>query len=339
MRLASPALRRGLALPLLIYVDGDQSVLFNPSTAGPFYNPIHRFDVAMTMDPASADCIYTWLGPKHPSWKSVNKELYAEYGHKYVWFGNYDDPSLAYDPKQVGIKVLAQPLRRASANREHRIITCPLVMGHISEPTERDDSFLRRLRQESTRIFTASFIGKTRPAKYRSFLHRYKKMNRADVRIVNRSGFFARADSSKMSMTRQFLKEMSMSMYGFAPRGVGTCSFRLFQLMSVGTVPIISGAMELPYEDEVNWNDMAITAEDHDVNLDILREETDIWYPRHLAAIEFWHKYVRTQNRHIQLTIRIRKELENGRLVRRGQESASTESGDGSLHRDGHLEV
>lgn len=56
---------------------------------------------------------------------------------------------------------------------------------------------------------------------------------------------------------------MKRSKYTLCPRGLGPTSFRLFEALSCGSIPIFiwEGKRWLPYQDELDWGDIAIVTE------------------------------------------------------------------------------
>jgi hypothetical protein len=51
----------------------------------------------------------------------------------------------------------------------------------------------------------------------------------------------------------------SRSLYSITPRGFGVTSFRLYEAMQLGTVPVyISDQHWLPWQDELNWNEFCV---------------------------------------------------------------------------------
>ena len=59
--------------------------------------------------------------------------------------------------------------------------------------------------------------------------------------------------------TRFFLAVMARSKYALAPRGYGKTSFRLYEAMQLGCVPVyIYDEPWLPYADVLDWNDFCV---------------------------------------------------------------------------------
>ncbi len=57
----------------------------------------------------------------------------------------------------------------------------------------------------------------------------------------------------------EFRRALCRSLYGLAPRGYGLTSFRLYEAMQLGSVPVyIYSEPWLPYQDELDWQDFAV---------------------------------------------------------------------------------
>ena len=51
----------------------------------------------------------------------------------------------------------------------------------------------------------------------------------------------------------------SSSKFGLAPRGYGKSSFRLYEILQLGSVPVyISDEHYLPWSDELTWSDFSV---------------------------------------------------------------------------------
>ena len=62
----------------------------------------------------------------------------------------------------------------------------------------------------------------------------------------------------RVKLSKEFCSKIASARYCFAPRGVGSSSFRLYQSLMVGTVPIIYGMKDRPFEDVLDWSDFSI---------------------------------------------------------------------------------
>ena len=59
--------------------------------------------------------------------------------------------------------------------------------------------------------------------------------------------------NDKVERIKDFLNEVSLSKFTFCPRGNGSSSFRLFESLEAGSVPIITGMIDYPFRDKVDY--------------------------------------------------------------------------------------
>jgi hypothetical protein len=101
---------------------------------------------------------------------------------------------------------------------------------------------------------------------------------------------------ARVDIMKDFCLRLARADYAFAPRGVGSSSFRLYQAMMSGAVPIVSGMVDYPFSDEVDWSEFCIINDDFDrYDFDSLIENEDYENMRQ-KAIQFWEDYVRIEN-------------------------------------------
>jgi len=130
------------------------------------------------------------------------------------------------------------------------------------------------------------------------------------VSFMGNLGGFSDADGTRSEMAKVFQDVayisqgpdwediMSASVYSLAPRGQGPTSFRLFEAIALGSIPIYIWKTRkwLPYEDEVNWNEFSIICEDGEMEKTrdwILSEEGQNWARGKRDVLESFHdKYL-----------------------------------------------
>lgn len=270
-----------------IVVDGVAALLQSPHTASIFWQYANRNGIEVTQSTSQAKCIYADVGVSTIDLSRINTSLFSRFGRKYVWGTSSDNPDAAYSAAQTGVKIIAQPLYGPEINRRNRIVVSPLTMDNVEwEIVKNRDSLLRW--REQRRKHTFIFQGNLRPRRYRRFLTR---LTLPEFELEHRRPFWHRSTEAKIRRTRAFLDSLAASRYAFAPRGAGTSSFRLYQAMSVGTVPIVSGMCDYPYREEVDWNKFAIVADDHRIDVERLLDEAH-WQQMSQAASDFWDEYV-----------------------------------------------
>jgi hypothetical protein len=86
-----------------------------------------------------------------------------------------------------------------------------------------------------------------------------------------------------MDNFKRFLDVTCSSKFGLAPRGYGKSSFRLYEILQLGTVPVyISDIHYLPWTDELDWNDFCVPVNEDEIeDIDtILKSIDDVEYNR-----------------------------------------------------------
>jgi hypothetical protein len=81
--------------------------------------------------------------------------------------------------------------------------------------------------------------------------------------LVKKPGVFLKLTkwSNKIDISNQnlFIEITSRSTFTLAPRGYGITSFRLYEALNLGSIPVyISDKFWLPFQDKVDWNKLAI---------------------------------------------------------------------------------
>ncbi len=80
---------------------------------------------------------------------------------------------------------------------------------------------------------------------------------------------------------KRFIDITCASKFGLAPRGYGKSSFRLYEILQLGTVPVyISDIHYLPWMDELDWNDFCVPINEDEIDQidDILKSISDVEY-------------------------------------------------------------
>jgi hypothetical protein len=84
-----------------------------------------------------------------------------------------------------------------------------------------------------------------------------------------------------MDNFKKFLGITCSSKFGLAPRGYGKSSFRMYEILQLGTVPVyISDVHYLPWSDELDWNDFCVPVNEDEIeDIDtILKSISDVEY-------------------------------------------------------------
>ncbi len=82
---------------------------------------------------------------------------------------------------------------------------------------------------------------------------------------------------------KRFVDITCSSKFALAPRGYGKSSFRLYEILQLGTVPVyISDVHYLPWMDELDWNDFCVPINEDEIEYidTILKSISDVEYNR-----------------------------------------------------------
>ena len=205
----------------------------------------------------------------------------------YVYL-NDDNPQKAYDSKDLCF--VAQPLK--DNNTSYNNIVVPLMMGDMWDIICDNPKLISQLRG-SEKKFKYGFIGSCNHAGRDVF----SKLKLNDFLFKdNRNQIWNMSSEDKHQSIIEFLTRLSECEYVFAPRGVGSSSFRLYEAMSVGSIPIVTGMIEYPFESRVRWDDMCFRGELSDIELLINRCDSTsrgVYNQMRERAMDFWDYYCR----------------------------------------------
>lgn len=264
----------------MVFVMNDQ---FRPKAIYPVYPPYHtgeyleeyfyrRWNEEINFsDRKYIDIFWTnlfnnrvYLGNAHPSIQDEIDGLSEE--EKYFTVCQFDDGPLEYFPKDTLIF-------SAGGNREgDNIIPIPLICSPIPRdiiPTKEKTIF-------------ASFVGSRNTHPIRMDMCKYLS-NHTDYSIVSDSW----SSTVSMDSFRNFVEITCSSKYSLAPRGYGKQSFRLYEILQLGSVPVyISDEHYLPWMDEIDWNSFCVPVNEDEIEDidDILKSISDEKYNKMLES-------------------------------------------------------
>jgi hypothetical protein len=148
-----------------------------------------------------------------------------------------------------------------------------------------------------TKCFKASFVGRLETNIIR------KKMSdvlfqRSDVKIIN-----------EQLGTSEFVKLMLKSYVALSPRGYGGSSFRFFEAMQLGVVPLLIGDIDTrPFKNFLPWDEVSIYVKNpNELNSILDSKSNEDLLKMGLKASEVYHNYL-TYERWCQFVI---KELDH----------------------------
>lgn len=214
-----------------------------------------------TTDIEDADWIYVCLdyldcNQDYQSLRSTKE--FNLYKHKMVVYAMHDTPSFAYQDPEV-LKFIAQPLYGKEENERWNIVSVPLQMRHFEYNLISDQEYIESARSTEKK-YDFCFIGQT-GYQGRNFLEpeNINLPNGATYLFENTEPIWSIQDTEdRVSLSKEFCSRIASARYCFAPRGVGSSSFRLYQSLMVGTVPIIYGMNDRPFGDVLDWSDFSI---------------------------------------------------------------------------------
>lgn len=193
-------------------------------------------------------CNSMFAGQKYQNIQSeLNSSLKKD--GKYFTICQFDDGPLESFPEDTLIF-------SAGGNREgENIIPIPLICSPI--PNE--------LISNKEKTIFASFVGSrnTHPIRMDMCKH-----------LSNLDDYHISADSWSPTVPidsfKHFVEITCSSKYSLAPRGYGKQSFRLYEILQLGSVPVyISDEHYLPWSDELDWNDFCVPVNEDEI------EDTD----------------------------------------------------------------
>ncbi len=149
------------------------------------------------------------------------------------------------------------------------------------------------------RDIRASFVGALS-----TVTHRYAARDAMAAALAGRSEYLIRdvtpvwgdVDSRSLAeKSAEFIETMCRSVFALCPRGYGKTSFRLYEAMQLGCIPVyIYDEPWLPYADAIDWNEICVLVHISQADRlhDILSSKTD----RDIAAMrnriaELWPDY------------------------------------------------
>jgi hypothetical protein len=219
-----------------------------------------------TSNPEEADVIiFAENHPGHdPYFRDVLKSsIYKKYRHKCVL---YHDADRSITP----IPTLSPSIEAWQYNKKHKRIA-----HYVARLCENDTVNNARLDFSSERTYLYNFIGsRTHPIRGQIFAMRHP----AETYIKDTTGSRAweLTKEQKETYELEYFHIMQSSYFVLAPRGVGPCTYRLFETLQLGRVPVIIADAWLRVPN-VNWDEFSITVPEEKIHQipSILRERRE----------------------------------------------------------------
>lgn len=210
-------------------------------------------------------------------------------GRKYLYL-NDDSPMIAYQRDDTAF--VAQPLPHDS-NR-YGVIPVPLMMTDEWEMIDQEPELIPFLRHISgaNQDYEFNFMGQT------GYVGRevFRDLKLDGYLFQETSAIWNLQPSAKKEVLKDFLRAIARSTFTFAPRGIGSSSFRAYQAMMVGSIPIITGMNDYPFKNEVDWDTICIRGDLNDLPALINKATRMSLEDRKIMrgkAMLFWDNYCR----------------------------------------------
>ena len=181
---------------------------------------------------------------------------YIEFDGKRYMYLEDDNPIAAYQTPEISF--VAQPLGDAEFNKAHNVVVVPLIMNGFWDIFLEHPNLISELRQIE-KIYDYAFIGQYHYMNRDVFLHLEERGLISNYYCEkNPVNTFGMTKEEKKPEIIKYWKEIAAAKFVFAPRGMGSSSYRLYEAMMVGSVPIITGMLDYPFDNEVGWDFMSI---------------------------------------------------------------------------------
>lgn len=264
----------------------------NPEEFRPIGLSRHLWE--LTEDYEEADWVYfylDYLNCNEDAGLLLSDPVWDKYSHKAIFYSMHDTPQFAYIIPE-GIKFIAQPLLGHAENKVHGVVSVPLQMRKFELEVIKDAAFIEEIRC-IPKEYDFCFIGQT------GYLGRERFLPKNLPLPYGASYLFERTQpiwgvqdlQERVKLTKDFCRQVARSKFCFAPRGIGSSSFRLYQSLISGTIPIIYGMKDRPFQDVLDWDSFSINGDwglDRQDLTNILAGDLDRM--RH-AAIRVWDNY------------------------------------------------
>ena len=199
-------------------------------------------------------------------------------------FNYADQPFEAYEDDNLIL--CPQPLYKKEKNIKFNVKAVPLLMLEQSTILQKYD--INKLRSRK-RTYDFGFIGNLNHNYKLEFypmnkdglikvdedgysrVHYYEKeefleVNREIIDCVIVDSFYERdpviiwgmEENKKIKTMKKYLDDLSQCNFVLCPRGTGTSSFRLYETLMMGSIPIITGMKDYPFDDECDWDSFSL---------------------------------------------------------------------------------
>ena len=204
-----------------------------------------------TNDPEEADVIiFVESHPGNdPYFRTVfNNSIYKKYKNKCVL---YHDADLSITP----MPTISPSIELWQYNPKHKRSVHYIARAFENETIENAD-----VNYKTDRDYLYSFIGSKTHA-IRNKIIRANHPPNTFVKDTTGLNAWEMASDKKLEYEKEFHHVMKESFFVLCPRGIGPCSYRLFETMQLGRVPVIISDqwVEIP---DIEWNKISIRVEE-----------------------------------------------------------------------------
>lgn len=226
----------------------------------------------------------------------MNEQEYRPFvSHKYILingkeyvYSNDDDPTDIYTRYDNKYCFIAQPTRVPTGDN---IITIPLMMSDEWDIIRDDPTLIEDLRQ-SKKEYDFTFVGQCHYNHREIFKSLQTTLDKYDFEET--APIWSVKKDKKRRILIEYLSRISRSKFVFAPRGVGSSSFRAYQAMCVGSVPIITDMIDYPFHKHIDWDSMCLRGPLSNINV-LINTATHMSNAEYVSkrdrAMHFWDNY------------------------------------------------
>ena len=226
----------------------------------------------------------------------VEDELEADIIYNNI-YDYSDNPAPAYENKDLIL--VPQPLYGFDINNKYNVVVVPLVMHE--QDIIQESSFIEECRLNK-KIYDFVFIGDMETGHRKKLNQEELSLNSYLFRDTTFYSIWPYDYPGRVSLIKEFLNEMSLSKFSFCPRGSGSSSYRLYESLEIGSVPIITGMKDYPFRDEVDWNTFSLMGESTDELPSLIEKAKSLTNKEYEVmrqnGIDFWEQYCRLYNYH-----------------------------------------
>jgi len=267
--------------------NNSNDILYDKMMGRPFSFNIDKIEILSSLEDADYILGYIGINECNKLFTEIcQTKEYEKYSHKFVFMAIHDNPKFAYKDKK-SIKFIAQPLHNHLVNSEHNVIVHPIQMRKFEYEIIKDTEFIEELRQ-APKEYDFTFIGNmTLPN--RGFL-RNINYPMSNIRHGKKIWKLQKIED-RVPVLKDFYRELARSRFSFCPRGVGSSSFRLYQSLMVGSIPIVFGMNDYPFEKEVDWDSFSIRNISKTTDFEQYIKNVDYDSMRR-NGMDFWDRFV-----------------------------------------------